>query len=432
MGKDNPEENPKTRDPKRDEATTTEEPHPERDPKAAKEIAAHAAANPSKKRAARLIALSVIGLGALGVAAWYATHAHLESTDDAQVEADVVAVPARVGGVVTKVNFVENQPVKAGDVLVELDDAQLKARLAQTEADLASASAQAAAADEDARVTETSARGQKSVAEASLAGAAVGITSNVDEVTQAEALVTSATAARNQAQLDLDRTKKLFESGALPKASLDQAQTGFDSADANLAQSKARLAMARANGSQAQARVLEAQARVGQTSAVDAQIASARARALVAHARVDLTKAQRDLAALDLSYTRIAAPKDGVASKKSVTVGQMLGPGQSVVMVVPTSGAWVVANFKETQVGKMKPGQPVTLDVDAYPGLELHGEVESLAQATGARFSLLPPDNATGNFTKVVQRVPVRIKLDAPADKPLRPGMSVEVSVNVR
>ena len=398
---------------------------------AKKEAAAPAAVAKSKRP--QLIALGVLAAGGIVLGAYYLSRAGMESTDDAQVEADIVSVPTRVGGVVAKVGFSENQLLKAGDVLVELDDAQLKARLAQAEADLASAIAQADAADNDVAVTATNVKGQKSVAEASLQGANVGITSNADEVAQAEAMLNAATTTRNQAQTELERTKRLFDSGAISKAALDAAQSTFDGADANHANAKARLSFAKANTSQARAKILEAQARLGQTSAVDAQIASARARAAVAHARVDMSRASRDLAALDLSYTHIVAPKDGVASKKAVTLGQMLAPGQSIVMVVPQSGEWVVANFKETQVAKMHVGQPVDLEIDAYPGAKLHGEIESMAQATGARFSLLPPDNATGNFTKVVQRVPVRIKLvDPPADKPLRAGMSVTADVHVK
>ncbi len=381
----------------------------------------------------RVIALGVLAAAGVIIAGYYAASSGRESTDDAQVEADVVSVPARVGGLVTKVNFSDNQPVKAGDVLVELDDAQARARLAQAQAELASAKAQADGADSDVKVTESSVKGQKSVAEASLQGANVGITSNADEVAQADATVVAATANRTQSLTELDRTRKLYESGAIAKAQLDSAQTGFDAADANLASAKARLAFAKANTSQAQARILEAQARLGQSNTVDAQIASSRARSLVARARVDMAQAQRDLAALDLSYTKISAPRDGVASKKSVTPGQMLAAGQSVVMVVPLEGAWIVANYKETQLAKMHVGQSVAIDVDAYPGAHFRGEIDSIAQATGARFSLLPPDNATGNFTKVVQRVPVRIKLlSPPADKPLRAGMSVGAEVDVR
>ena len=143
-------------------------------------------------------------------------------------------------------------------------------------------------------------------------------------------------------------------------------------------------------------------------------------------------EAARDLAALDLSYTRIIAPRDGLASKKSVITGQMLSLGQPVVQIVPIDDVWVTANFKETQLNKMRAGQSATVSVDAYPGLKLSGSVQSFSGATGARFSLLPPENATGNFTKVVQRIPVRIHLEAPQDRPLRPGMSVEVTIDTR
>jgi membrane fusion protein (multidrug efflux system) len=172
---------------------------------------------------------------------------------------------------------------------------------------------------------------------------------------------------------------------------------------------------------------------VGQSSAVDAQIAQARARAALAHARVESAQAARNLAALDLSYTKIVAPRDGIAARKTVSAGQMLQPGQPVCMLVATDAVWVVANFKETQVGRMRPGQPAEVSVDAYRGLELRGKIESISGGTGSRFALLPPENATGNFTKVVQRIPVRVQLvDPPADKVLRAGMSVEVTVNVR
>ncbi|HXK20707.1 MAG TPA: HlyD family secretion protein, partial [Polyangiaceae bacterium] len=167
-----------------------------------------------------------------------------------------------------------------------------------------------------------------------------------------------------------------------------------------------------------------------------AQVAEARARAASAQARVATTEALRDLAKLDLSYTKIFAPHAGIVSRRSVAEGQLVSAGQAVVMLVPDArkggSVWVTGNFKETQLAKMKIGQPATLTVDAY-GRELHGKVESFSGATGARFALLPPDNATGNFTKVVQRVPVRVKLDdVPPDLMLLPGMSVELTVNTR
>jgi membrane fusion protein (multidrug efflux system) len=388
----------------------------------------------SKKRPVRLIAGAVLAAGLLGVGAWYVAHAGFESTDDAQVEADVVAVPSLTTGAVVRVNFQENQVVKAGDVLVEIDPLPARARLAQTDADLASAQAAANAADARVAIVEASARGEKSVAEASLQGAAYGATATADEIAQARAQVAAATAGLSQAQLELDRVKKLFETGALPKGQLDVAQTSFETAQATLAEATARQAAVQTSRSQAYARIQEARARLGQSSAVEAQIAEARAQAEQAQARVATAQAARDLAALDLSYTKIVAPAEGVASKKSAAVGQMLSAGQPVAMLVPSGNVWVTANYKETQLDKMHVGQSAEVRVDAYPGLALRGHVESISGATGARFSLLPPDNATGNFTKVVQRVPVRIKFDGvpPDGRALRAGMSVDVTIDSR
>jgi membrane fusion protein (multidrug efflux system) len=289
-------------------------------------------------------------------------------------------------------------------------------------------------------VIVASARGQKSVAEASLQASAFGAVANADQIREAEAQVTAATVARQQAQTELERTKQLFASGSLPKGQLDAAQTTFDAADASLAQTRAHLTVTRSSTSQAQARIQEARARLGQSSAVDAQIEQARARAAQARARAEeasakvlVAKAQRELAWVDWINTKVYATRAGIASKKSVVIGQVIGAGQPVAMIVPVREVWVTANFKETQLHKMKVGQPAEVEIDAYPGLKVRGEVESFSGATGSRFSLLPPDNATGNFTKVVQRVPVRIKLlDLPEDKVLRPGMSADVTVDER
>jgi membrane fusion protein (multidrug efflux system) len=388
----------------------------------------------SKKPPVRLIAGSVLAIGVVVIAGWYIAHAGLESTDDAQVEADVVAVPSRTAGAVIKVDFIENQPVKAGDLLVEIDPRIADAKLAQAEAELASARAAADAADAQVAIVNANARGQKSVAEASLAGATFGATATGDEIAQADAQLAAATAARQQAQLDIGRVTKLFDTGALPKGQLDLAQTALDTAEAALSQAKARQAGLQASRSQAFARIGEARARLGQSSAVEAEIAAANAQADQAKARMQTAQAMLNLAAIELSYTKIVAPLDGVASKKSATVGQMLSVGQPVVMIVPSTGMWVTANYKETQLDKMRAGQGATVRVDAYPGLELRGRVESVSGATGARFSLLPPDNATGNFTKVVQRVPIRIQLDgtAPEGRTLRAGMSADVTVDTR
>ncbi len=393
---------------------------------------AEATATPKKNRA-RPIALGVLAVGVAGVVGWYVLHAGLESTDDAQIDADVVSVPSLSANVVTKVLFAENQSVKAGDVLVELDDAQPRARLVEAEAQVATAKAAADAADAEVGVVQTTAHGQKSAAEASLQGAAVSATSAGDEIAQADAELAAAAATVAQATNDLDRQKRLFADNATPKQELDRAQTGFDAATARRAQAAAHQAVVHSRTAQARATVQEAQARVGQTSAVAEEISQAQAKAAEAHARVQGAEAQRDLAAIELNRTKVYAPRDGIASRKSVVVGQLLSVGQPVASIVPATDVWITANFKETQLDKMRVGQGADIEIDAYPGLKLHGEVESLSGATGARFSLLPPENATGNFTKVVQRVPARIRIkDAPADRLLRPGMSADVTVDTR
>jgi membrane fusion protein (multidrug efflux system) len=386
-----------------------------------------------KKNRARVIALGVLALGVAGVLAWYVVHAGLESTDDAQVDADVVSVPSLSANVVTRVLFAENQTVKAGAVLVELDAAQATARLAQAQAELATAKAAADAADAEVGVVQATVRGQKSAAEASLQGAAVSATSTTDEIAQADAEVAATVASLEQARSDLERQKKLFADNATPKQEFDRTQTAFDAATARRAQAVAHQAIVHARTAQARATVEEARARVGQTSAVVQQISQAEAKAAESHASVQAAEAQRDLAAIDLSRTKVYAPRDGIASKKAVVVGQLLSVGQSVATIVPASDVWVTANYKETQLDKMHIGQSADVEIDAYPGLKLHGEIESLSGATGSRFSLLPPENATGNFTKVVQRVPVRVRVkDLPTDRVLRPGMSADVTVDTR
>src|SRR6267143_1513633 len=213
---------------------------------------------------------------------------------------------------------------------------------------------------------------------------------------QAEAQVAQAQANAEKAHADLERIKPLAEKDIVPKQALDAA---------------------------------EATAR-----AADAALAAAQAALLGADARVGAARAARDQAALNLSYTRITAPAEGVVSKKSVELGQLVQPGQPLMSLVPLSDVWVTANLKETQTANVTPGDPADFTVDAYGGRHFSGHVESLAPATGARFSLLPPDNATGNFTKVVQRIPVRIRLDGKNDpvRPLRPGMSVAVTIKTK
>ncbi len=384
-------------------------------------------------RSKRNLILGIIGAVVIGGGGfWYVTHHGLEDTDNAQIDGDVTSVPARVGGVVTKIAFVENQRVKAGDLLAEIDPAPAQARLAEAEANVLSAQAQADAADANSRVAQVNAVGDKSVADASLITAAVGAASTSDQIKEAAAQLASAETTLAQAQLDHDRAQRLLESGAISKAEGDRADTQLKVAQSSVDSAKARLTSIKGNAAQAQSRVAEARAKATISNDVDTQIKLAAARAAAAHAQVETAKAARDLAALDVSYTKVFAPSDGTVSKKTINVGQMLSPGQSVVQLV-TDKLWVTGNFKETQLAKMRVGQPAKIEVDTYSGTEIEGEVESFSGATGSRFTLLPPDNATGNFTKIVQRLPVRVRLqNVPQGLLLRPGMSVDLVVDTR
>lgn len=393
--------------------------------------AADAKAQKSKKT---LTTLATVGLvAALGGGLYYAVNRGLETTDDAQIDADIVSIPTRTASTVVAVHFTENQTVKKGALLVELDDAPAKARLAQAQANLEVTRANAEAAEADEQVITTNAVGNKTVAQAQVQGAVSTASATKPQIAEAQALVDSAQANFERARIDLERAKTLLSNGSISQAEMDRAQTTFDVASASLTQSRSRLLAMRASTDQANSQVQVASAKLKQAADVDMLVRQAHAKALSARAQMATAEAARDLAALDLSYTKISAPSDGVVSKKTVAIGQMLSPGQGVAQLVPNDGEWVTGNFKETQLTKMHTGQPAEVEIDAFPGKKLHGEVESFSAATGARFSLLPPDNATGNFTKVVQRVPVRIRLhDAPADLGIRPGMSVVLTVNTR
>jgi membrane fusion protein (multidrug efflux system) len=380
----------------------------------------------------RFVLAGVVGALAVGEAFYVIHNRGLERTDNAQIDADVVLVPARMAGTVSKIHFVENQMVKAGALLAELDDAAARARLAQAEATLGAATAQAEAADAEAQVTATNAVSGRSVAAAGLESASVGAASSTDQIHEGEAQVKALESSLAQAASDRGRAQRLFASGAIAKSQLEQTETAYAVTLSNREAAQARLAALRLSVSQAKSHVAEASARLRQSSNGAALVRQSQARAQAAHAQVETARAARDLAALDLSYTKIAAPHDGVVSKKSINEGQAVAPGQPIVQLV-TPTLWVTANFKETQVGHMRVGQPAHFTVDAYPGVALSGVLESLSGATGSRFTLLPPDNATGNYTKVVQRMPVRVSVrDVPAGVTLRPGMSVELTVDTR
>jgi membrane fusion protein (multidrug efflux system) len=353
-------------------------------------------------------------------------HRGLESTDDAQTDGDVIAVPSLATGTILAIHFVDNQQVKAGDLLAELDPTPAKARMAQAEATLASAEA-------DVQVAETDAMGDKRITEAGLQTAAVGARTYGAQIKEADAEVRSAEASLAQAKLDHDRATTLFGSASISKAEFDKADTMFALAESNVDGARAHAASVRDSATQAKSRVVEASAKAKQSENVEPVVRQAQAKAQAAHATVETDRAARDLAAIDLSYTRILAPKDGVLSKRTINEGQIVAAGQSIVQLV-TPHVWVTANFKETQLGLMRAGQAVDIKVDAYPDIAFHGHVDSIQRGAGQAFAVLPAQNATGNFVKVVQRVPVKIIIDGPRDALLRlgPGMSVMPRVHVR
>lgn len=392
-----------------------------------------APAAPEAKAGSKRPILAALLLGFLALGGWkYAATIGHERTDDAQVEGDIVGLAVRTSGAVKEVRFADNTHVTAGDVLVVLDDDIQKAKLAQAEAALEVAKAQAEAAEKSAALSDRNARGTKTATRAQLDGAAYGATQTKEQIAASEARVTAAKSTLAQAKDEEGRAKRLFDTGSVSKAQFDLAKTALDNAQSGYDQSVANLESARANVGSAQSRVAETAAKLEQVSDVDTLVAEAAARSRTAKAQVLVAQASRDLAALDLSFTKIVAPQAGVVTKKSVGVGQLLGPGSTIAQLVPDGSLWIVANFKETQIGAMRTGNPVEIEVDALPGRKFQATVESFSPATGSRFSLLPPDNASGNYTKVVQRIPVRMKIENLGDALLRPGFSVTANVKVR
>lgn len=335
------------------------------------------------KRAAPVVLLGLALAGASLGGGWWLTHRGIESTDNAYVQADITTISPKVAGYVADVPVTDNQAVAAGAVLARLDDTDYRARLAEAEA--AVAAAKAGLGVLDSRLE---------------AQAAV--------IAEAAAAVATWRAEQTLATRELGRIRSLARDDFASRQRLDAAAAAADKAAAGLAQARAKQAAA-----EAEVQVLRAD--------------RLRQEALLAQA-----EATRDLALDALENTVIRAPRAGVVGNRAVRAGQYVGPGSHLMALVPLDSVWVDANFKETQIGALTPGQPVTVRVDAWPDEPVTGTVASVAPASGAEFSLLPPENATGNFTKVVQRVPVRI--DLPPDNPLagrlRPGLSVVVEVD--
>jgi membrane fusion protein (multidrug efflux system) len=390
-----------------------------------------------------LLALAVVA--AIGGYFAYRYYASRETTDDAQIDGHIDPISARVGGTVIAVNVNDNEHVNVGQVLVQIDPSDYQVAVERAKANLAAAEAAAHAAQTTVPITSTTTSSNIGTAEANVATARAGVNAAENEVAAAKAALNSAEAklresqARNTlAQQNLKRMELLVAKDEISRQQYDTAMAESRSAAAAVAAQEAAVAQARQAVAVAESHVAQAQGTLGQAQAglraaqtAPQQVAVSEARARTAQAEIQQAKAALDQAELNLSYTTIKAPVHGVVSKKTVEIGQVIQPGQPLMALIPLDDIWVTANFKETDLKNMRPGEKAEFSVDALGGRKYRGYVQSIAAATGARFSLLPPENATGNYVKVVQRVPVKIVLNPGENKDelLRPGMSVEATV---
>ncbi len=351
-----------------------------------------------------------------------------EATDDAQIDGHVNSVSARVSGHVLKLNVEDNQYVEKGTVLVEIDPADYEVAVAQARAEYADAQAQAAAAGINVPITDVSSSSQVSGAQAGVSSAQAGISAARQQYEAAKSQVVEADANNTKAQNDLLRYKQLIEKQEISQQQYDQAVASAQAAAATLLAARASADAYAAQIEQAQSKLVQAGADLRTADTAPQTMRATRARALSAQANAERKKAELDQAELNLVYTKVIAPVSGAVSNRTVEVGQNVQPGQEMMKVIPLdyTDLWVTADFKETQLKKMKPGLAAEIAVDAT-GKTYKGHVDSIAGASGARFSLLPPENATGNYVKVVQRIPVKIVFEASENKghELRPGMSV-------
>jgi membrane fusion protein (multidrug efflux system) len=390
-------------------------------------------AQPQSRRRGIIIAVVlVLALVAAGLW-WHSTYS--ESTDDAQVNGHLIQVSARIAGQVAKVYVDENQVVKAGDTIAELDPADYQVAVENAEAALASAQANAAAANVNVPITTVNTGSNLRSAGADVSGSQAGVGQAEKQLDAAHARVTQAQANFTKAQADLERYKPLVEKDVISKQQFDAAVAAADSTKAAVADARANEQAAVDAVKVALEREAQAQAGLKYAETGPQQVAAQSARAKQAQAQVEQAQAQLDQAKLNLSYTKIVAPEAGIITRKSVEINQNVAPGQNLLMLVSLEGLWVTANFKETQLRHMSSGQAVEIEVDST-GKTYHGKVTQIGGATGSVLSLFPPENATGNYVKVVQRIPVRVDFtDLANEDPsheLRPGLSVEPKVKVK
>ena len=389
-------------------------------------------AQPSRRKGIIIAVIAVLVAVALGFW-WHSTY--YEDTDDAQITGHLIQVSSRIAGQVYKVNVEENQQVDKGDVIAELDPRDFQVAVQVAKAALANAEAAAAAAQVNIPITTINTGSNLTSAGADVTAAAAGVSQAKSQLAAAKARVAQAEANNAKAQADLSRYKPLVEKDVISKQQWDAAVASADASKAAVADAYANEAAAADGVRVATQKVAQAESSLKYAQTGPQQVAAQTARAKAAQAQVQQAQAQLDQANLNLSYTKIVAPVAGIITRKSVEINQNVSTGQNLLTLVSLEGLWVTANFKETQLKHMGAGQPVDVSVDAT-GKKYQGKVTQIGGATGSVLSLFPPENATGNYVKVVQRVPVRIDFTNLASEDphqsLRPGLSVEPKVRVK
>lgn len=390
-----------------------------------------------------LIVLAGIGVGSYLI--WQRL-SEVESTDDAQIDGTIVPVSARISGHVVSVMAEDEKPVKAGDVLVQLDPKDLQVALAQAQADLADAEATLNSVRNEVPAVSVSSSSTLSGAKSGREDAAVSVSSAEQQMgvwrarlNVAQANLRVAQTNRDKAAQDVERYRNLVSKDEISRETYDQsvaaekaAAATVEAQQATVAEAQQNIAVAEKAVDQARAHLQQADAQVEAAAAGPSQIKSTQARVEAAQARAEQKQEAVEQAKLNLSYATIVAPLDGMVGRKAVDPGQNVAAGQQLMVIVALDDIWVTANFKETQLKDMRIGQTATFSVDAT-GRTYTGKVARIAGASGAKFSLLPPENATGNYVRVVQRIPVRISIDPGQndDHTLRPGMSATPKVNI-
>lgn len=391
---------------------------------------------PEKKSKKGIVIVVVLILAVLaGLYIWRSTYT--EDTDDAQVDGDLYQVSSRVAGQVLHVDVEDNQVVHAGDPIAEIDPKDLQVALAQAEANLANAQAGYTEASVNVPITAVNVRTSVSTAGSDVLGQEASVLQARQQQAAAAARVAQAKANAAKAQLDVDRYTPLVQKDVISKQQYDAAVAAAAAATAAVDEAQKNEAAQRELVRVSQQRVAQSQQQEQQSRQNGPQqVKVQQAHAQAASAEVLQAQAKVDQARLNLGYGKIVAPVDGIVSKKSVSAGENLSVGQALLTIVPLDNLWVTANFKETQLKEMRQNQPVDIKVDALGGRKFKGEVQQIGGATGSRLSLFPPENATGNYVKVVQRIPVRIRFtnldEENKDHALRPGMSVTPSVRVK